>query len=99
MGLDISSKLMYGLFYKVAIEGLSEEEIDEVDAALEDGEIEYASPYYDASREEWFIGFEIGECFDVNGIGVFTEDLMGVHDMFIYRFRKNGEVQARHHVY
>lgn len=99
MGVDVSSKLMYGLFYKDAIECLSEEEIDEVDEALSDCEIERASPYYDASREEWFIGFEIGECFDVNGIGVFTEDLMDVHDMFIHRFRKNGQVQARHHVY
>lgn len=99
MGVDVSSKLMYGLFYKDAIEGLGEEEIDEVYEALSDGEIEYASPYYDAPREEWFIGFTLGECFGFDDLGNFTEDLMEARDMFLYRFRKNGEVQARHHVY
>lgn len=99
MSVDVSSKLMYGLFYKDAIEGLTEDAIDKINEKLDDGEIEFASPHYDACRGEWFIGFSLGECFGVNDVEMFTQDLCEAHDMFVYRFRKNGQVEARHHVF
>ena len=53
MGIDTSAKLIYGATY---------EELSEV-AGLEDmldnGEISYASPYYDSDRESWIIGVEM----------------------------------------
>ena len=52
MGIDISAKLLYGLPYS----DLPEEILDEVNEMLDDGELEYASPYYDAPRDEWIVG-------------------------------------------
>ena len=55
MGIDISAKLIYGLPYS----DLPEEILEEVDEMLDDGELEYASPYYDAPRDKWIVGVEI----------------------------------------
>lgn len=54
MGIDISAKLIYGLPYSE----LPEEILEEVDELLDDGSLEYASPYYDAPRDEWIVGVE-----------------------------------------
>ena len=56
MGIDISAKLIYGLPYS----DLPEEILEEVDEMLDNGELEYASPYYDAPRDRWIVGVEIG---------------------------------------
>ena len=55
MGIDISAKLLYGTQYS----DLPEEVLEEVDEMLDDGTLEYASPYYDAPRDEWIVGVEI----------------------------------------
>ena len=55
MGTDISAKLIYGLPYS----DLPEEILEEVNEMLDDGELDYASPYYDAPRDEWIVGVEI----------------------------------------
>lgn len=55
MGIDISAKLLYGLPY----EDIPEEILDEVNAMLDDGSLDYASPTYDAPRGEWIVGVEI----------------------------------------
>lgn len=52
MGIDISAKLIYGLPY----EDIPEEILDEVNEMLDSGELEYASPYYDAPRDRWIVG-------------------------------------------
>ena len=44
MGIDISAKLIYGCNYSY----LPKDILDEVDEMLDDGILEYASPYYDA---------------------------------------------------
>ena len=56
MGIDISAKLIYGLPYS----DLPEEILDEVNDMLDVGDLDYASPYYDAPRDEWIVGVEIG---------------------------------------
>ena len=58
MGIDISAKLIYGLNYS----DLPEEILEEVDEMLDDGTLGYASPYYDAPRDEWIVGVEV-ECY------------------------------------
>ena len=55
MGIDISAKLIYGLPY----EDIPGEILDEVDEMLDPGDLDYASPYYDATRDEWIVGVEI----------------------------------------
>ena len=55
MGIDISAKLIYGCNYS----DLPEEILEEVDEMLDNGGLEYASPYYDAPRDDWIVGVEI----------------------------------------
>ena len=55
MRIDIGAKLIYGCYYS----DLPEEILEEVDEMLDDGTLEYASPYYDAPRDEWIVGVEI----------------------------------------
>lgn len=56
MSVNISAALIYGLPYS----DLPEEILEEVDNMLDNGELDYASPYYDAPRSEWIVGVEIG---------------------------------------
>ena len=51
MGIDISAKLIYGLNYS----DLPEEILEDVDEMLDSGDLDYASPYYDAPRNEWIV--------------------------------------------
>lgn len=53
--MGISAKLIYGCNYS----DLPEEILEEVDEMLDNGELEYASPYYDSPQEEWIVGVEI----------------------------------------
>ena len=62
MGIDIEAKLIYGIPYS----DLPEEILEEVDEMLDDGTLEYASPYYDAPRDEWIVGVEVS----CNGLDV-----------------------------
>ena len=56
MGIDISAKLIYGLPYS----DLPEEILEEVDEMLDNDELDYASPYYDAPRDDWIVGVDVG---------------------------------------
>lgn len=62
MGIDISAKLIYGLPY----EDIPEEILDEVNEMLDNGELDYASPTYDAPQDEWIVGVEIPVWADQN---------------------------------
>lgn len=55
MGIDISAKLIYGCNYS----DLPEEILEDVDEMLDNGDLDYASPYCDAPREEWIVGVEV----------------------------------------
>lgn len=55
MGIQISAVLIYGCYYSE----LPEEVLDEVNEMLDDGRLDYASPYYDSSKSEWIVGFEL----------------------------------------
>ena len=55
MGIDIEAKLIYGTPYS----DLPEEILEEVNEMLDNGELDYASPYYEAPRDEWSVGVEI----------------------------------------
>lgn len=71
MGIQTSAKLLYGLPYA----DLPEEILDEVNEMLDNGEIDYASPTYDAPRDEWIVGVEVScEGLDAEGIGYSVTD-------------------------
>ena len=61
MGIDIGAKLIYGLPYS----DLPEEILEEVNEMLDMGDLDYASPYYDAHRSEWIVGVDV-ECYGVD---------------------------------
>ena len=61
MGVNIEAKLIYGTPYS----DLPEEILEEVNEMLDNGELEYASPYYDAPRDEWIVGVEV-DCWGCN---------------------------------
>ena len=58
MGIDIDAKLIYGCNYS----DLPEEILEEVNEMLDNGELDYASPYYDAPRDRWIVGVEV-DCY------------------------------------
>ena len=58
MGIDISAKLIYGLPY----EDIPGEILDEVDEMLDNDELDYASPYFDAPQDDWIVGVEV-DCY------------------------------------
>ena len=56
MGIDYRAKVMYG-FWMDDVE--NEELREELKEAVDMGDIEYAAPYYDASRDECFVGLDV----------------------------------------
>lgn len=99
MGISISAKLLYGMRYSSLVDGLSEDQIEQLDEDLEYGGIEYASPYYYSDKESWFVGYELPEDFDFKGMRVFTEALEEIEGSWVERFGVYGTVQAVKHVY
>lgn len=55
MSIDIDAMLIYGVPYSEIPDDL----IEDVDKLLDNGELDYASPYYDSPRSEWIVGFEL----------------------------------------
>lgn len=55
MGIDIDAKLMYGCYYS----DLPEEILEDVDEMLDDGDLDYASPWYDSDKDDWIVGVEV----------------------------------------
>lgn len=99
MGIDIESKLMYGMNYGHLVANLSEEMIEELDESLDYGEVEYASPYYDADRDAWFVGFELSDWFNLKKIDGFKQELLLAEKEFVERFGITGFVRCTPHVY
>lgn len=52
MAIQIGASVIYGMNYS----DIPEEMQEEIDAMLDDEELDYASPWYDAPRHEWIIG-------------------------------------------
>lgn len=68
MGIDIDAKLIYGCNYS----DLPEEILEEVNEMLDNGELDYASPYYDAPRNEWIVGVEV-YCYETSYVDLIHE--------------------------
>ena len=96
MGMDISAKLMYGKYYRELVDSLDEETKAWLDVALEQytGEVDSASPHYDSPTRRWFIGYELEEDFDLQGIRGFTDSLKEAEEKFFEKFNQYGTVLA-----
>ena len=60
MSIDIDAIMIYGVPYSEIPDDLTEE----VDQLLDDGELDYASPYFDSPRGEWIVGVSVYCCGD-----------------------------------
>lgn len=94
MGIDINSKLLYGMRYDNLVDQLTNEQVEQLDEALEWGEIESASPYYDASKDRWFVGYALPEDFDLTGVRFFLGSLEEAEEKFKSRFGRTGTVRS-----
>lgn len=59
MGMSINAKLIVGLEYDDLVDGLDEDQIERIDEMLYLGELDSASPWYDAERQHWVVGIEV----------------------------------------
>jgi hypothetical protein len=55
MGVEFSAKVILGLPYSDV------RHVPDMDNMLDMGVIDAASPYYDAPREDWIVGVELGD--------------------------------------
>lgn len=94
MGMDISAKLMYGLYHKDLVKDLDEEVLEWLEDALDYGDIDSASPHYDSDRYKWFVGYELTQYFDNFEVGIFMKSLEDAENKFKQRFGKTGIVKA-----
>lgn len=53
MGISMRAKLLFGVPYEELAE------LENIDEMLDDGELDYASPYYDSDRSDWVVGVEL----------------------------------------
>lgn len=104
MGTYTSSKTILGLPYDEFVDAYAKSnELDEEDALkdvinmLDEGEIEYASPYYDSDRDAWVVGYEVGYW------GLTTEEFISevlkTKQDFIERFKFEPKVYGSAHVW
>lgn len=96
MGMDIDSKLMYGLDYSELVKHLDEDQIEQLDNDLDDGDIDYASPYYDSDREDWFVGVSLRQDITVESC---IKQMNNAEDFFKERFGVSGVVRGCAHVW
>ena len=92
MGMSINSKLIYGLRYADLVDELNEDQIEELDEALDWGEIDYASPCYDSERDRWVVGYEISDGFTLETLDSLKQELVDAEKEFVERFGITGFV-------
>lgn len=79
MGMQIGGALIVGLEYNQFLDrGVNEELLETL---LDDGELDYASPWYDAPKDQWFVGAELSNGTHIyDNIFISQEDMKGVTD-------------------
>lgn len=101
MGIDINSATIVGLPYEKFIEqyqkNYTEDAQELIDQLLDDGELDYASPWYDSSRDNWVIGYASSD-WNIS-VEDFTKELTETKDRFIKDFGFEPKVFVSAHVY
>ena len=99
MSIDYDAKIIYGARYIDIVGALSQEEVDELDEQLNYGEIDYASPYYDAPRDRRIVGYELSDGFSYLDRHGFLLELEDAEKKFKEKFGFVGCVYSTLHVY
>ena len=99
MSIDYESKLIYGARYSEIVHALDDKEIDELNEELDYCEIDYASPYYNAPRDHWIIGYELSDGFSYVDKHGFLSELEDAERKFKERFGFVGCVYSTLDVY
>ena len=99
MGVDYEAKMIYGARYIDIVGSLNQEEIDELDEQLTYGEISHASPYYDAPRDRWIVGYELSDGFSYVDSHRFLLELEDAEKKFKEKYGFIGCVYSTLHVY
>jgi len=68
MSVDVDSKLIVGFKYELFCDLAESVDLD-VDELLDNGELDYASPWYDSTKTNWIVGLE------VSSYGVTSDEL------------------------
>lgn len=99
MGMDISTKLIYGLDYEDLVDDMDEDSQDLIREEIYDGEWDSASPWYDAATEDSFVGVSLPKNFSLETLDEFLLKVKEAESLFVSRFGKKGYVQVCSHVY
>lgn len=99
MRMEISAKLMYGLDYEDLVDDMDEDSQDLLREEIYEGEWDSASPWYDASTEDCFIGVSLPKCFSLETLDEFLTKVKEAEDLFVSRFGKKGYVQTCSNVF
>lgn len=94
MGMDISAKLMYGLFYEDIVAEMDDDAVELLEAEIYEGDWSTGSPWYDSPMSKWFIGIDLIEYFDYSEVGMFLKSLEDAENKFKNRFGFTGHVFA-----
>lgn len=86
MSVDYEANMIYGARYIDIVQSMSEEEIDELNEALDYGELDYASTYYDAPRDRWIVGYALSDGFSYVDRHGFLLELEDAEKKFKERF-------------
>ena len=102
MGVDNSSTTIIGLpndkFIEEYQKSTKVEDAEEIiDQLLDDGELDYASPWYDSSRDYWVIGYA-SSYLDIT-TNEFTKEITETKERFIKDFGFEPKVFVSAHVY
>lgn len=76
MGIAYKAKLLVGLTYEELKHFMD-------DGYPDDFDLEYASPYYDAPRDEWVVGVKVGSTSDYDFSYVDEDKITEAFDKFM----------------
>lgn len=89
MGISTSAKLIVGCNYKELAATLDDDEIEDLNECLYEYTVNYASPYYDADREKWFVGYEVSKQTSFDKLGFLVGEINVATNSFISKFGKD----------
>lgn len=88
MGISTSAKLIVGCNYKDLVATLDEDAIEDLNECLYEYTVNYASPYYDADRVHWFVGYEVSSQTAIDKLGFLVGEINVASNSFISKFGK-----------
>lgn len=99
MGMSISAKMMYGLWYEDLVLALDDDALELFTEELYDEVWDTASPWYDSDLQDQFIGFRLSRNFSLDSLQKFKEEIENAEAAFFARFGVKGYVQAVPNIY